>query len=113
MSYTESGPVADLIERLQRLPTIGRKTASRLAFYLLKAPPAEARELADAIRSRMPGFTMEYEVDPLRQAIADSWPDSLDDSAAREEWGWRPRYDLGAMVDEMLQKLGGKLAAGP
>ncbi len=50
MSYTESGPVADLIERLQRLPTIGRKTASRLAFYLLKAPPAEARELADAIR---------------------------------------------------------------
>lgn len=50
MSYTESGPVADLIERLQRLPTIGRKTASRLAFYLLKAPPAEAQELADAIR---------------------------------------------------------------
>ena len=50
MSYTESGPVADLIERLQRLPTIGRKTAQRLAFYLLKVPAAEAEELAEAIR---------------------------------------------------------------
>ena len=69
-------------------------------------------ELADAIRTRMPGFTIEYDVDPLRQAIADSWPDSLDDSAAREEWGWAPRYDLGSMVDEMLQKLREKLAAG-
>ena len=50
MSYIDSGPVADLIERLQRLPTIGRKTAQRLAFYLLKAPPDEAEQLATAIR---------------------------------------------------------------
>lgn len=50
MSYTESGPVADLIERLQRLPTIGRKTAQRLAYYLLKAPAVEADDLANAIR---------------------------------------------------------------
>ncbi len=49
MSYTESGPVADLIDRLQRLPTIGRKTAQRLAFYLLKAPASETRELAEAL----------------------------------------------------------------
>lgn len=49
MSTLDSGPVADLIERLTRLPSIGRKTAQRLAFYLLKAPAAEAQALADAI----------------------------------------------------------------
>ena len=69
-------------------------------------------QLADAIRERMPGFVMEYEIDPLRQAIADSWPDSLDDSAARREWGWSPRYDLDAMVDDMLENLGRKLGRG-
>ena len=46
MSFTETGSLADLIERLQRLPTVGRKTAQRLAFYLLKAPAGEAQELA-------------------------------------------------------------------
>ena len=66
-------------------------------------------QLADAIRGRIPGFVMEYEIDPLRQAIADSWPDSLDDSAARREWGWNPRYDLDAMVDDMLENLSRKL----
>lgn len=49
MSYTDSGPVADLVDRLQRLPTIGRKTAQRLAFYLLKAPASETQELAEAL----------------------------------------------------------------
>ena len=68
-------------------------------------------ELGEAIRSRLPGFTMDYEIDPLRQSIADSWPDSLDDTIAREEWGWAPEYDLPAMVDDMLENLGKKLAA--
>lgn len=67
-------------------------------------------ELYEAIKSRIPDFTMSYEIDPLRQAIADSWPNSLDDSAAREEWGWQPEYDLDAMVDDMLENLGRKLA---
>ena len=66
-------------------------------------------ELADAIRKRIPGFRIDYEVDPVRQAIADSWPNSLDDSAAREEWGWQPKYDLDAMVDDMLYNLRRKL----
>ncbi|MCF7935178.1 MAG: NAD-dependent epimerase/dehydratase family protein [Synergistales bacterium] len=66
-------------------------------------------ELAAAIRRRLPEFVMDYDVDPARQAIADSWPDSLDDSAAREEWGWNPRYDLEAMTDDMLRRLSAKL----
>ena len=62
-------------------------------------------ELAAAIREHVPGFTIDYRVDPVRQAIADSWPNSLDDTAAREEWGWTPTYDLPAMVADMLEKL--------
>ncbi len=69
-------------------------------------------ELAAEIRERVPGFTIDYAVDPVRQAIADSWPDSLDDSAAREEWGWSPEYDLPAMTEDMLANLRKKLGAG-
>jgi nucleoside-diphosphate-sugar epimerase len=52
---------------------------------------------------------MTYDVDPVRQRIADSWPLRLDDSAARDEWGWQPRYDLPAMVTDMLEHLRAKL----
>ncbi len=52
---------------------------------------------------------IDYDVDPVRQAMADSWPNSLDDSAARREWGWQPTYDLPAMVVDMLAKLRQKL----
>lgn len=61
--------------------------------------------LAEAIRDHIPEFVMEYDVDPMRQAIADSWPRRLDDSAAREDWGWSPRYDLERMTAEMLARL--------
>ena len=47
-------------------------------------------ELEAEIKKHMPDFVMEYQVDPIRQAIADSWPNKLDDSAARREWGWHP-----------------------
>ncbi len=58
-----------------------------------------------AIKKYVPDFEMEYDVDPLRQAIADSWPNSLDDTCAREEWGWKPEYDLDTMTRDMLDKL--------
>ncbi len=63
-----------------------------------------AGELADEIRKHVPGFVCEYAPD-FRQAIADSWPASLDDSAAREEWGWEPAYDMASMTTEMLAAL--------
>ncbi len=65
--------------------------------------------IAAKIREYIPGFKMEYELDPLRQAIADSWPDSLDDTCAREEWGWRPEVDLDAMTRDMITNLCEKL----
>lgn len=67
-------------------------------------------QLAAAIRKHIPGFEIDYDVDPLRQGIAESWPRRLDDTAAREEWGWQPDYDLNAMVEDMLLNLRKKLA---
>lgn len=57
------------------------------------------------IKEYVPSFEMEYQVDPLRQAIAESWPNSLDDTCAREEWGWKPQYNLDEMTKDMLEKL--------
>ncbi|SHH61476.1 L-threonine 3-dehydrogenase [Sporanaerobacter acetigenes] len=66
-------------------------------------------DIAAEIKKHIPEFEMDYDVDPVRQAIADSWPDSLDDSAARKEWGWDPKYDLSSMTIDMLEKLKEKL----
>ena len=57
------------------------------------------------IKEYIPDFKMTYKLDPLRQAIADSWPNSLDDSCAREEWGWKPEYDLDGMTVDMIGHL--------
>ena len=63
------------------------------------------RQLAAEIRKYLPDFTIEYCIDPVRQAIADSWPAHMNDYAARTEWGWCPQYDLPAMVADMLEHM--------
>ena len=62
-------------------------------------------ELAGAIRVHMPAFEIDYDPDPVRQAIADSWPERLDDSEAREQWGWQHEYELPDMVADMFRGL--------
>lgn len=62
-------------------------------------------EIYAAILKVIPDFEIEYQSDPLKQSIADSWPDSMDDSCAREEWGWNPKFDLDAMTADMIEKL--------
>jgi nucleoside-diphosphate-sugar epimerase len=104
-----------------RMPMMYMPDAIRAMIELMEADPARLHnrnaynisaldftpeELAAEIRARMPNFRLEYAVDPRRQAIADSWPESLDDSAAREEWSWKHQYGLAAMVDDMLRQLG-------
>ena len=79
--------------------------------FNLAAMSFSAGELAAEIRKHIPDFVCEYEPDS-RQAIADSWPRSIDDSAAREEWGWEPEYDLAAMTADMLDKLRRRHAEG-
>ncbi len=61
--------------------------------------------LASSIRKYIPDLEMEYEIDSLKQSIADSWPNSLDDSCAREEWGWQPQFNLDKMTQDMLHAL--------
>jgi nucleoside-diphosphate-sugar epimerase len=62
-------------------------------------------DLGAEIRKHLPDFDLDYAVDPVRQAIADSWPDRIDDTAAREEWGWSVEYDAAAMTADMLENL--------
>ncbi|MBI4409348.1 MAG: L-threonine 3-dehydrogenase [Gemmatimonadetes bacterium] len=76
----------------------------RNAFNVTAMQATPAR-LAQEIRRHLPHFAIEYAVDPARQAIADSWPRRVDDRAAREEWGWRPEYDLERMTAEMIEQL--------
>ena len=86
--------------------------ASRLVHrnaFNVTAMNITPEELAHAIRQHIPQFTIDYKVDPVRQGIANSWPDSIDDSAARSEWGWMPDYDLAAMTEDMLENLAKKL----
>ena len=94
--------------------------ALRVAVEIMEADPSklvhrnsfniasmsfEPNTIYQNIRKYLPEFEMQYQVDPLRQAIAESWPNSLDDTCAREEWGWKPEYDLDAMTQDMLAKL--------
>jgi nucleoside-diphosphate-sugar epimerase len=110
-----------------RLDMMYMPDATRAMIELMEADPARLvhrnafnvtamsftpEELAAAIRTHLPEFVLDFAVDPLRQAIADSWPDSLDDSAARAEWGWAPRYDLAATTADMLAVMEARLASG-
>ncbi|WP_432665729.1 L-threonine 3-dehydrogenase [Wukongibacter baidiensis] len=66
-------------------------------------------EVFAEIKKHIPEFRIEYEVDPVKQKIAESWPNSLDDTAARDEWGWNPKYNLETMTVDMIEKLKVKL----
>ncbi|HEX4508750.1 MAG TPA: NAD-dependent epimerase, partial [Burkholderiaceae bacterium] len=78
--------------------------------YNLSAMSFTPREIAEAIARRVPGFRMECAPD-FRQAIAANWPRSIDDTAARRDWGWQARYGLEELVDEMLTQLAPRVRA--
>jgi len=73
--------------------------------YNLSAINTTPAELATAIQQQLPEFSIDYQIDPVRQAIADSWPQRVDDSAAQNEWGWRAHYTLAQLVTEMFEKI--------
>jgi nucleoside-diphosphate-sugar epimerase len=83
----------------------------RHADFNLSGLSFAARDLAAEIRKHIPEFVCEYKPD-FRQEIADSWPRTIDDGAAREDWGWQPSYDLAAMTVDMLAKLDKRHAEG-
>lgn len=86
------------------------KLKHRNAFNVT-AMSIDPEKIAESIRRHIPEFTLHYNIDPVRQAIAEEWPDSIDATAAREEWGFDVQYDLNRMTDDMLSKLKGKLQA--
>ncbi len=86
-----------------------QKLKHRNAFNVT-AMSFDPEEIAAEVKKLVPNFTMDYDVDPVRQAIAASWPNYMDDSAAREEWGWLPAYDLPTMAKDMIEVLSKKLA---
>jgi nucleoside-diphosphate-sugar epimerase len=68
--------------------------------------------IAAEIRKHIPDFEIRYEIEPIKQGIADSWPNKMDDSCAREEWDWNPKYDLPMMAEDMLRVIKKKYESG-
>ncbi|WP_159723720.1 NAD-dependent epimerase/dehydratase family protein [Enterococcus sp. CSURQ0835] len=88
----------------------GDKLIHRNSFNIT-AMSFEPEEIAASIKKFIPDFEMKYDVDPVRQGIANSWPNSIDDSDARKEWGFKPNYDLDKMTEKMLKELSKKFKA--
>jgi nucleoside-diphosphate-sugar epimerase len=100
----------DAIRAIIELMEVDPKSLRYRNAYNVTAMSFTPEELAAEIRRHIPGFTLGYHIDPVRQSIADSWPRSLDDRAAREDWSWAPRFDLATMTTHMLARLAEKTA---
>lgn len=95
-------------DALKAATTLMEADAANLTFrnaYNVAAMSLSPRVIADEIRKHLPDFKICYNIDPVKQAIADSWPNKMDDTAARNDWGWKPDYDLGKMSIDMLNTL--------
>lgn len=99
----------DAISALMGVAEADETLLEHHADFNVNAMSFTPNELALSIKKKLPEFEMTYRIDSLRQAIADSWPDKLDDSVASKEWGWSPKYNLDSMVDDMLCNLATKL----
>jgi nucleoside-diphosphate-sugar epimerase len=95
-------------DALDAIVTLMEADPARLVHrnaFNVTAMSVDPETIAASIRRHVPDFLLDYQVDPVRQAIAESWPDALDATAARREWGFAPRYDLAGMTADMLDKL--------
>ena len=114
-SYIAEGTQMDMLympDALKAVVDIMEADPSKLIHrnaFNITAMSLTPELLDESIKKYMPDFKLSYDIDPVRQAIAESWPNSLDDSCAREEWGWKPEYDLDKMTKDMLENLEKKL----
>lgn len=110
-SYIAEGTYMDMMympDALQAIVDLMEADPAKLIHrnaFNVTAMSFEPSQIAASIRKQIPTFEMAYDVDPVRQAIADSWPDSIDSTAAVEEWGFKADYDLDKMTADMLEKL--------
>lgn len=113
--YIKEGTYMDMMympDALNAIVTLMEANPDKLIHrnaFNITAMSFAPEHICAEIKKIIPEFTMDYNVDPVRQKIAESWPNSLDDSAAREEWGWNPKYDLSLMTKDMIDKLSLKL----
>ena len=98
----------DAIAATLQIMEVSKEKIKIAMAYNLSAISFSPKEIAEAIKKQIPNFEISYAPDS-RQAIADSWPQSIDDSSARADWGWKHEYDLSKMVDTMLKNLKEKL----
>jgi len=109
--YLKAGTFLDMIympDALKAAISIMEAEPEKLKHrnaYNLAAMSFDPEMIAGAIKKQRPEFTIDYDIDPVRQAIAESWPNKMDDSAARAEWGWNPDFDLESMTRDMLMIL--------
>jgi nucleoside-diphosphate-sugar epimerase len=114
-SYIDKGTYMDMMympDALNAIVNLMEADASQLKHrnsFNVTAMSFDPEEIAAEIKKHIPGFEISYEVDPIRQGIANSWPNSIDATAAREEWGFKADYDLAKMTKDMLEKLTVKL----
>ncbi len=118
----DKGSFSCFLKADTKLPMIYMEDAVRATMELMECPSEQIKirtsynlaglsftpeEIANEIKKHIPDFTIAYNPD-FRQAIADSWPASIDDSSARKDWAWKPRFDLSKMTSEMLAQLKNK-----
>lgn len=114
-SYIDKGTYMDMMympDALNAIVDLMEADADKLTHrnsFNVTAMSFEPEEIAAEIRKHIPGFEISYDVDPVRQAIADSWPNSIDATAAKEEWGFKAEFDLAKMTADMFDKLKTKL----
>lgn len=112
-SYIQAGTFLDMLympDAVQSIVTLMEAPSAGLIHrnaYNVTGMSVDPESLAASIRKRIPSFQLDYKVDPVRQSIAEDWPDSIDSSEACRQWGFRPRFNLEHMTEDMLEKLTG------
>lgn len=108
-TYMDMMYMPDALNAIVKLMEADPKDLKHRNAFNISAMSFEPEEIAASIKKYIPEFEIDYDVDPVRQNIADSWPNSLDISCAKEEWGFKAEYDLDSMTRDMLDKLRIKL----
>ncbi len=109
-TYLDMMYMPDAIKAAIQIMEVDGNSLTQRNGYNITAMSFCPQELTNEIKKWIPGFKIEYNIDKDKQVIADSWPNSINDLIARQEWGWKPNYDLPEMTRDMIEKLEIKLS---
>ena len=110
-SYLKAGTFTDMMympDAIRATIELMESNGSELRFrntYNVTAMSFDIQTLANEIKKHIPAFKLSYEIDPVRQQIADSWPNKIDDSAAKNDWNWKAKYGIREMVEDIIQNV--------